>query len=776
MATLQPEGAAPTAEEKYARLRGVQLRDAVVFLVDWRHGMATGRMASGAPPLAEALTAIVDLMRARIVASEHDLFGVVAFGAGVAGEVMKDSSQTWKGVRVILPLEEPSAEGMMELKRLVLRLERGDAQRMQPWEEDWSSRPDPRFSFGEGPVEMQTCLWAVRYQFMRKKIDSGTSGCMMFNRQRCYVLTNDDDPVGEFADGGTGVQARAKSNAADLSEAGVSVEVTFLRGDGCPGFDASKFYNFIVYVDRDEYQDVGAAGAINEEGIAGVEEFDVVFKGKLVKKRTTARTMLRLEKGLVLGVGLYSTVRKAARPNPVKVQKSTSKRLSRISQTLCEWDGKELGRDDVRVNFDGLTFMKSDLAAKVAERAAEEAPGEAGDELDDDEDVDGATGGSDDEDATHKEAISGFGMSAVKPPVVSGFLPTELKSLGRVGEPDGMTLFGFRDVDKLRPEDVLKPPYFVYPDESQMKGSTKIFAALLDSMLRAKKMAIVLRSSERASNGPRFCALVPQAEVINEKGMQTTAPGMHLIPLPYKNDVYTGWEEEMVTLAKEEAAWKGAVASSGGFLGRDDGGTGGSGGADTRDDDEVVTKVAKKLVKRLRRKNFTVKAFQDPAIVRFYAVLEAELGVSDGFDVPGDDLEPQVERMRDATILPQKNGEDVDLLEMFKNLTVGHGFDASQIALLYGTKSGRNAKEVAVRQLKRKAEKDAKAEAAREDLCEEEYVAAAKRGDIANTFTAAKLKLYCVAFSLPVSGRKADLAQRVYDHINGPAIDDDEVV
>jgi hypothetical protein len=766
MASLQAGGAFPSAEEKYARLRGVQFRDAIVFLVDWRHSMATEPMASGAPPLAEALTAIVALMRDRIKASHHDLFGVVAFGAGVAGEVMKDSAQTWKGVRVILPLQEASADGIIQLKGLVHRLRRGDARRMLPRDED--PRGDPRFSFGAGPVEMQNCLWAVRYQFMLRKIDNSSSGRTMFNRQRCYVLTNDDNPVG--TGGAAGVRTRAVSNAADMSEAGITVEVTFLRCDGGKVFDPSKFYNEIVYVDRDEHEDSGSRVGINTEGITGADELEVSFKGKLVKKRTTARTTLQLEKGLVIGVGLYSTVRKATLPAPVKIKMSTGERLGSKSLRFCEWTGKPLGTEDLRINFDQLPFMASGMAQAAAARNA----GNVRAELFGDAGENGCSGngdrsddGDDDDEDDKPEKQDVDGDDAIdEVPAVSGFTPAEMKDLGRLGEPDGITLFGFRDVGKLRREDVIKPPSFVYPDESMVKGSTKLFAALLDSMVRAGKMAIALRSSERASSGPRFCALVPQAEVMDDKGMQTTAPGMHLIPLPYKNDIYTGWRAELKTLAKEEAAWEEKVSRSGGALRVDDGGAGGGGGHDGSDDPEVTEKVARKLVVRLRRNHFDSSQYANPAIERYYAALEAASGVESQFEPPDDDLEPDRKAMRMRCIAPIENGrEKIDVLAMFKELTVGRGFNASEIALLYGTKTGLKAKETAERRLKRKAEKDAKASAALEELCEDEYTAAAKQGDL-GSFTAAKLKVYCIAHSLPVSGSKASIIQRIEDHMN----------
>lgn len=779
MAAPRPAGADATPEERFARARGVQMADAVVFLVDWRLGMARGTMASGLPPLAEALGAVARLLRERIKGGDRDLFGVVAFGAGQGGTVVRDSNQVWEGVRVVLPLARADAEGIVRLQRLAGRLTAGEARGMAAGEADRRDRKDPCFSFGDGPVEMHNCLWAVRYQFMRRKLDVGATAATVFNRQRCYVLTNDDDPVAGFADGGAGVRARALSNAADLSEAGATVEVTFLREDGGRAFDASKFYSAVVFVDRDEFEEARNGRGIDEEGVGSVEGLEDEFRGRLVKKRTTARTVLRLDAGLVLGVALYSVVRKAARPLRVPVKKSSFEPLLRVSQTLCEWDGKVLGAADVRLNFDKLPFMASDLADAAARRAADEEDGAEG----------GGEDGGDDEEEKQEEDERGEeeeyrddgdgdggadeegGANVPVAPVISGFTVDELRDLGRVAGPAGMTLYGFRDVSKLREEDIMKPPYFVYPDESTVRGSKKIFAALLHSMVRAKKMAIVLHSSDKGSSGPRFFALVPQAEVVDDRGYQQVGPGMHMIPLPYKNDVYTAWEGELATLATEEASWEARVAESDGALGVDDGGAGGSGGVDDGGS-LTVHAVAKKIVKRLRLSKYDVSEYTDPVLDRYNAALEAAVGVVPRFEPPEDSLEPDVDLMRERAVV-SVDGEKVDLFERFNALTVGRGFDADDIALLYGTKTGLKAKESAARQVKRKAEKDAKAEAARVDLDEGEYVAGAKNGTLeTRSFTVPKLKQYCVAHGLATGGNKADIALRIYDHVNGPELDE----
>ncbi len=61
--------------------------------------------------------------------------------------------------------------------------------------------------------------------------------------------------------------------------------------------------------------------------------------------------------------------------------------------------------------------------------------------------------------------------------------------------------------------------YFIYPDESSIKGSTVAFHALLLAMIERGVMAIT-RVIARKGAIPRFVALLPQMEVRDENGWQ----------------------------------------------------------------------------------------------------------------------------------------------------------------------------------------------------------------------------------------------------------------
>ena len=55
-------------------------------------------------------------------------------------------------------------------------------------------------------------------------------------------------------------------------------------------------------------------------------------------------------------------------------------------------------------------------------------------------------------------------------------------------------------------------------------------------MLAMDKMAIA-RWTPRDNAPPRMAALLPQAESVDEEGIQINPPGFHVIPLPYADDI-----------------------------------------------------------------------------------------------------------------------------------------------------------------------------------------------------------------------------------------------
>eukprot|EP00483_Globobulimina_turgida_P001551 UN01553 len=111
-----------------------------------------------------------------------------------------------------------------------------------------------------------------------------------------------------------------------------------------------------------------------------------------------------------------------------------------------------------------------------------------------------------------------------------------MKEIKTFGDPS-LTLMGFKPLDRLKKYYQYKPSQFVYPNEQRCVGSTIAFNALLQAMHQMQQFA-VCRYIFRKVSAPQFVALVAQKEVIDpETNKQTAPPGMHMIFLPFADDI-----------------------------------------------------------------------------------------------------------------------------------------------------------------------------------------------------------------------------------------------
>ena len=100
----------------------------------------------------------------------------------------------------------------------------------------------------------------------------------------------------------------------------------------------------------------------------------------------------------------------------------------------------------------------------------------------------------------------------------------------------GMVLMGFKPRSRLKDQYCVKKPYFLYPDESVVEGSTKLFYTMLLTLHEQNKVAICrLITMDRGE--PRFVALLPQLEELDDHHNQLTPPGFHVITLPYAEEM-----------------------------------------------------------------------------------------------------------------------------------------------------------------------------------------------------------------------------------------------
>ncbi|CAL9086261.1 unnamed protein product [Musa textilis] len=199
-----------------------------------------------------------------------------------------------------------------------------------------------------------------------------------------------------------------------------------------------------------------------------------------------------------------------------------------------------------------------------------------------------------------------------------------------------LRLLGFKPLDCLKDYHNLRPSTFIFPTDEEIIGSTCIFIALYRSMLRLKRFAFAFYGK---SSNPRLVALVAQDEIISSSG-QVEPPGMHMIYLPYSDDVRH----------VEELHGTGDAI------------------APRATDDQI--KKASALMRRIDLKDFSVCQFANPALQRHYGILQA-LALD----------EDEMPDIKDET-LPDEEGLArpgvVRVLEEFKIAVYGENHDQEE--------------------------------------------------------------------------------------------------
>ncbi|XP_042323684.1 X-ray repair cross-complementing protein 6 isoform X2 [Sceloporus undulatus] len=196
-------------------------------------------------------------------------------------------------------------------------------------------------------------------------------------------------------------------------------------------------------------------------------------RAKETRKRALARLNLYLGKDVALTVGIFNLVQKAFKQPPVKLYRETNEPVKTKTRTFNRETGSLL--------------LPSD---------------------------------------TKRAQIYGNRQIVLE--------KEEVEETKRFDSP-GLYLIGFKPLLMLKRHHYIRPAQFIYPDESLISGSTALFSALLTKCLEKGVMAIC-RYIPRRNIPPRFIALVPQEEELDEQNVQISPPGFHLIFLPYADD------------------------------------------------------------------------------------------------------------------------------------------------------------------------------------------------------------------------------------------------
>ena len=124
------------------------------------------------------------------------------------------------------------------------------------------------------------------------------------------------------------------------------------------------------------------------------------------------------------------------------------------------------------------------------------------------------------------------------------FSPDEVLALRHFGDP-GIRIIGFKPINLLSFWANLKPSTFIYPSEDGYVGSTRVFSALQQKLLKDKKMGVAW-FVPRKNATPQIAAILPGAEIFNDSGVQAMPPGIWITPLPFADDVRQNPETTLI--------------------------------------------------------------------------------------------------------------------------------------------------------------------------------------------------------------------------------------
>uniref|UniRef100_K3WYY1 Ku domain-containing protein n=1 Tax=Globisporangium ultimum (strain ATCC 200006 / CBS 805.95 / DAOM BR144) TaxID=431595 RepID=K3WYY1_GLOUD len=295
--------------------------------------------------------------------------------------------------------------------------------------------------------------------------------------QRVWLFTNDDSPPPPDA-GETGRVQKQAQNHVELKR---TLNLFYITPPGKQKFDLSKFYS-CVFKDytletEDDEPIVGADGVVVQYQPAfPVDSLEDMMEGSLRKrfrKRRLATLALHVTKDVSVGVELYALVVVQKKAPAVKLSASTNTPLKSDTKWLCEDTGAYVTADQIKTCID-------------------------------------------------------YGGKRVY------FSRDDVLQIKHYDAP-GLQLICFKPITSLKWNNNTRAPYFIYPAEGYIEGSTKAFVALLNSMVKKQKYALA-RLIARKSSEPRLVALVPQEEVNDELG-QVQPSGFNIIFLPYLDDI-----------------------------------------------------------------------------------------------------------------------------------------------------------------------------------------------------------------------------------------------
>ncbi|KAL7628805.1 ATP-dependent DNA helicase II subunit 1 [Parahypoxylon ruwenzoriense] len=317
-----------------------------------------------------------------------------------------------------------------------------------------------------------------------------TTNAPNFGSRRLFIITDNDDPHS----GSKQIKESSVTRAKDLYDLGVTIEL-FAITRGNEQFRFSKFYDDIIY--RDPTIEEAHPGRVSTsksgDGLTLLNSLISNINSRQTPKRAYFSNMsLELGPGFQISVKGYNVIQKQA-----------------PARSCYVWlDGE---RAQIAV---GETAHIAEESARTVQT------GEV------------------------KKAYK-FGGEYVY------FSEDEQKSIKQFGGPV-IRIIGFKDRSRLGFWASIEKSIFIFPSEEGYIGSSRVFTALWQKLLRSKKVGIAWHIA-RSNGNPRLVAIIPSRPQSDHRlGTDYVPTGLWLYPIPYADDVREGTDKVNVVRTTDE--------------------------------------------------------------------------------------------------------------------------------------------------------------------------------------------------------------------------------
>ncbi|KAK7207304.1 SPOC like C-terminal domain-containing protein [Myxozyma melibiosi] len=469
----------PLVEPNYTNLKSAILFCVEVsksMLMELERGPHDSEEDAPPTPLRRALAAAYNILQERIISDPSDAIGIMLFGTEYSDDAR------YPGISMLMDLDVPDIAGMKRLKDVL------------EYDEDFLDLAKP----ASEPPSIRDVLFYAGHKFYSKN--------EKFAYRRMFLMTNTDLPPAHSPQD----RIAARTRASDLLETGIQIEPFFLSSPPKLIFDSSKFYEDILFLmplksrlGGDQSSLKRPRAEVSEASMQPLLTTDrLILESQLKSRQAPQRALFSIPMEIVEGKRLVINVKGYA--------------LFRRQSVL-------------RTEF---VYKCDDDVTRIA-RSKRKPVGE--DFFSDDEDEKNKKKKADDATVTKPSSVKrGFLFGGE----IISFTDEELTQLREFGE-IGIKIIGFKSANLLPINMTSRPSYFLYPSEEDYVGSIRTFAALHKIMLEQNQMAVAW-ARLTANSSPMLCNIVAADEIVatvNGRREQVQAPGMHVIRMPFVDDV-----------------------------------------------------------------------------------------------------------------------------------------------------------------------------------------------------------------------------------------------